>query len=53
MSGRWKNVLYAPAPWVKINITTGIGGLGVMGGYLWRVLTQSSGDTTVARKRYS
>ena len=52
MNGRWRNAIYAQAPWVETEIIIGTGGFDVMGEYLLRVLTPSSGDTIVARKRY-
>lgn len=52
MSGRWRNALCGPAPWAETEIIIGTGGFDVMEEYLLRVLTPSSGDTTVARKRY-
>lgn len=52
LNGRWRKDLFAQIPSVKTEIITGIGGFAVMEGYLLKVLTPRSGDTTAARKRY-
>lgn len=50
--GRWRNGEFVQVPWVRTDIIIGIGGFTVMGGYLLKVLTPRSGDSTVAKKRY-